>query len=242
MQQPPKTVYIAHDNCPISNAELKLTITKKKQMSNAEDVAKVAASQGVQILYNALRIGPRLILRSAIELLRANMITRVLSAVVLLTVDTVSLVRGKISKKQYAINVTLAFVLLVGGTAGWTLGGDIIGIFIESAVMGIIASLIGAGVVGALFAIVWEKLVGLFIQGDVADMLDICNATFARLAEENKLNHAEIENVKTELIIDNAMLGNMFTQKNRADFAQAFIQPVVVAASSATTINQPPTP
>jgi len=235
------TVYIAHNNTQIQNTNLQLTVTKQPKITSINDLAKVAAPKGAQVLYNALRVGPRVILRSAFELLRANTITRVLSAVVLLSIDTIALARGRISKKQYVINLVLAIMLLVGGTAGWVLGSHIVSLMLESMIIGLIAGLAGAGAIGALFAFGWEKFIKLVIKDDSDDMLDICNETFAKLAQERRMTLEEIDAAKEKIVITSAVLRRMFIQKNRAKFALNLIQPALSAAntSSATSTNQP---
>jgi len=207
---------------------LRLSLRKKSKISNPQDIAKIAAPKTAQILYNALRVGPRVILRSAFELLRANLITRILSAVVLLSIDTISLVRGRISFKQYLIDVTLALMLLVGGTAGWMLGSHLIGfVILEGVVISMLAGLIGAGVLGAVLGAVVEKVIGLFVKDDNCDMLDILSRTFAKLVFENKLSDEETEAAKDLIFIDNKTIRDLFSSQNRPEFAMELIQPHV---------------
>ena len=87
-------------------------------------------------------------MRSAFQLLRTNIITRIISAVVLVSIDTYLFIRKQISLKQYIINVTMAALLLVGGTAGWYGGQNVGYVLFENAVIGIIAGVIGAGILG----------------------------------------------------------------------------------------------
>lgn len=208
---------------------LKLNIQKKSKIVSPSDVARVAAPKAAQFLYNMLRVGPRVILRSAFELLRANTITRILSAVVLIFIDTISLVRKRISLKQYVINLVLAVMLMIGGTAGWLLGNEMVSlILLENVILGIIAGLIGAGILGAFLAIAWERFIGLFVQSDAADMLDICNRVFADLVRQYALTRDEVEAVKEQVIITPHMMMQMFSQKNREAFAQRFIEPYLL--------------
>ena len=205
---------------------LKLTVKKKKSIGNARDVAKLAAPKAAQMAYNALRVGPRLILRSAFELLRANIITRVLSAIVLLSIDTVSFIKKRISLKQYIIDVTLAAMLVVGGTMGWALGSHLWGfVLLENAILALLAGMVGAGVLGAGLGAVVGKIIYKFVRDDNADMLVICNRVYDNLATSYALSEAEQQDVADRVYICDKMLKDMFCQKDREGFARAYIEP-----------------
>ena len=208
----------------------KLTIQKKSKISkisSGSDLARVVAPKAIQMLYNFLSIGPRVILRSAFQLLRANTITRVLSAVVLVSIDTVSLIRHRISLKQYIINLILAIMLLIGGTAGWMIGNEAVGILIENIVLGFVVGLVGAGLFGGALAHGWELLVKKFVTDDTEDMLNICNQVFADMAAEYNLNDEEVTTVKNTVKIDAQTLLEMFTSSNRAEFARNLLAPSI---------------
>ena len=193
-------------------------------MGSPGGIVKIAAPTGAQMFYNALRVGPRVILRSAFELLRANMVTRALSALVLLSIDTISLVKRRISLKQYIVNIGLASMLLVGGTIGWILGGHVIAlVLIENAVLGIVAGLIGAGAIGAALASLWERLVSLFYKGDNAEMLERLNAVFAEEAAKARLTEDQIALVKDCIEITHETIRSMFTSADKDSFAREIV-------------------
>lgn len=207
----------------------KLSIEKKSKVGSTSDLARVAAPKLAQILYNILRVGPRVILRSAFELLRANTITRILSAVVLVSIDTVSLIRGRISKKQYIINLILAVMLMVGGTAGWVLGSQAASlIVIENVALGIITGLAGAGILGAALAYSWEKFVKTFIKDDTASMLEICGRVFESMAHEYNLSEEEVYDAKELIKIYSPTMCDMYSQKDRVSFARRIIEPPIL--------------
>ncbi|MCL2856060.1 MAG: hypothetical protein FWE21_10695, partial [Defluviitaleaceae bacterium] len=166
------------ENKQIDYTRFQLNVKKKSKVGSKEDLAKMAAPKAAQVLYNIVTIGPRLIMRSAFQLLRANIITRIISAVVLVSIDTYLFIRKRISLKQYIINVVMAALLLVGGTAGWYGGQNIGYILFQNAVIGIIAGVIGAGVLGFAFSTIFEKIIGKFVKDDTKDMLEICNGVF----------------------------------------------------------------
>ena len=217
--------YIAFDKSEVHvDSCRKISIKKKAKVSGVGDLVRMGAPKIAQVLYNALRVGPRVVLRSAFELLRANTITRILSAIVLLSIDTVRLVRGRISRKQYLIDITLALMLLVGGTAGWLLGNQVVGLVLESVVVGIIAGVIGAGALGAAIGAVCEKVIGFFVQDDTADMLKICNDAMVELAAEYKLNEDEVCETINEIALDSKTVNEMFVQKDRKAYARRTIE------------------
>ena len=203
-----------------------LKIKKKKlNFANPTDIAKLAAPKAAPIIYNIIRIGPRVILRSVFELLRANTVTRALSAIILLVFDTIDLVCRRVSFKQYLINITLALLLLVGGTVGWELGNDAVSlVFIENVVIGIIAGLIGAGIFGALFSIVSEKIIKKFIRDDETDMLAIFNEVFNSQIENGKLTSEQAEEIAGKINITPQILRTMFAESDREAFALRFIE------------------
>ncbi|MCL2378325.1 MAG: hypothetical protein FWC77_04275 [Defluviitaleaceae bacterium] len=235
MENLPKTAYTAYDGTEICESSLKLVVQKKK-IGSANEIARLAAPKTAQTLYNAMRVGPRLILRSAFELLRANMITRVISVVVLLVIDKFSLLRGRISFKQFVINVTLALMLLVGGTAGWMLGSHVLSLIMESLILGIIAGIIGAGILSAVLSFIVNKIIHLFVQDDTEDMLDIYSQCFKALAKEYLLNKEEIDAAIDKIGMSKEMVRDIFTEKtDRPAFAHAALKPAVLSVTERRT-------
>jgi len=236
MAEQVRTAYIALDGSKVSEASLQLVVQKKK-IGGASDIARLAAPKTVQMLYNAVRVGPRLILRSAFELLRANMVTRVISVVVLLAIDKFSLLKGRISVKQFAINVTLALMLLVGGTAGWVLGSHVLSLLVESLVLGIIAGIVGAGILSAVLSFVVNKIIHIFWKDDTEDMLDIYSQCFANLAKEHRLTDEEIYIAIGKIGMSQQMVRDIFMEKDRPAFANAMLEPHVLDVISQRTTS-----
>ncbi|MCL2618492.1 MAG: hypothetical protein FWD98_05515 [Defluviitaleaceae bacterium] len=204
---------------------IRLCLHKKSKLGGTKDIAKMAAPKAAQVVYNALRVGPRVILRSAFELLRANTITRILSAAVLLSIDTYALARGRISRKQYVINVTLALMLLVGGTAGWYLGNNIAALVVaEGVVLSILAGIAGAGVLGATLGSFAERLIGMFFKDDTADMLDICNKVFAETAAKYALSREEACEAADMVQIGTEDIRRMYASDNKQAFACELVE------------------
>lgn len=213
------------ENKQIDYTRFQLNVKKKSKVGSKEDLAKMAAPKAAQVLYNIVTIGPRLIMRSAFQLLRANIITRIISAVVLVSIDTYLFIRKRISLKQYIINVVMAALLLVGGTAGWYGGQNIGYILFQNAVIGIIAGVIGAGVLGFAFSTIFEKIIGKFVKDDTKDMLEICNGVFCDLAEKYQLTEEQAQKAAETILLDAATVRKMYAAKDKKAVACEFIEP-----------------
>jgi hypothetical protein len=141
--------------------------------------------------------------------------------------------RKRISLKQYIIDVTLAVMLVVGGTAGWALGSRLWGyVLLENIVLGLIAGMIGAGILGAVFGAMANRVIKIFIQDDNTDMLVICNDVYDELACEYSFDEREFETVSEKIYICDKMLKDMFCQKDRVSFARAYIKPFCEEAAA----------
>jgi len=195
--------------------QYELKMKKKSKLASKDDVAKMAGSKAIQVLFNFISIGPRIILRSAFQLLRANIITRLLSVIFLVVVDAISLVKGRISRKQFAINVGMALMLLVGGTAGWNFGTAAIQIVVENVILGLFGGILGAGIFGAVLGTIWEKVVGKFVTDDAQEMLCILNQEFNEMVCEYNVDGATAEQLVEEIEIDVKTLRAIFSSKSR---------------------------
>ena len=207
-------------------AQYELKMKKKSKLASKDDVAKLAGSKAIQVLFNIVSIGPRIILRSAFQLLRANIITRLLSVIFLVVVDAISLVKGRISRKQFAINVGMALMLLVGGTAGWNLGTAAINqILIENVVLGLFGGILGAGIFGAVLGTIWEKIVGKFVTDDAHEMMCILNQEFNEMVNEYNIDSTTAEQLVEEIEIDVKTLRSIFSSTAREESCREILCP-----------------
>ena len=207
---------------------LRCKLKKNSKLASPKDLLKVAGPKSAQFLYNAMRVGPRVILRSAFELLRANTITRILSCAVLLSIDTVSLVRKRISLQQYLVNITLALLLLVGGTLGWTVGSQVVALtLIENAAIGIIAALAAAGIFGAGLAYAGEKIISLFFKGDTEKMVELFNLEFYCEVTARRLEEEEIAKARDAIELTPKVASEMFACEDKSAFAKSIICPAI---------------
>jgi len=175
---------------------------------------------------NLIRIGPRVILRSAFQILRTNIWTRLLSTILLLFFDIYSFLRGRISRKQLFIDIILSLSLLVGGTAGWVAGtsGALL-IVAENTFLFIVAGLIGAGAFSALLDRVSKWILGHFLSNDVDDMLVVINEEFAQMAIEHQLSYKQICEIAETIEIDEQICLACFTKSDKKKFVRKILEP-----------------
>jgi len=199
---------------------------KKKNLPGGKELIKLSLSQLAAMLTNLLAIGPRVILRSAIQLLRANIWTRLISALVLIIFDIYSFAVKNISFKQLIINLILAVSLVFGGTIGWVLGTDAALIIVaENTVIWIIAGIVGAGFAGSLSEALCRKIVGRFLKSDIDDMLDFISDEFERLANEHNLSGERINELAKSIEIDDKICINCFSKSDKSKYAREVLLP-----------------
>ena len=197
---------------------------KKSKIGNTEELAKITASKIAPMFYNIIQLGPRMILRGVFNLMRANIITRLISVVVLLVFDIYNFSKNKISKNQFIINVLLAFSLLVGGTIGWTGGQHAVNIVVENVALAIIGGVVGAGILGALFGGIVEKVISKFIKSDFVEMLEIYNKEFVNLCKEYNINRFELSNLLEQITVTPYDLKTLFLRENREIYAYNYLE------------------
>jgi hypothetical protein len=168
-------------------------------LKNKGTAAKLVAPKAVTIGTNILRMGPRVIFRSTVELLRANLLTRILSCVTILLFDIIDLARHRISKTQFIKNVILSVMLLLSGTLGWQLGSKWIVLEMLGGAVEIIGGLLGAGLLGFASNLVLSKVGNKIVEPDSKKMLRELEPYFERLPPDkeklvrNKLNTSHLK-------------------------------------------------
>lgn len=155
----------------------------KKLIKGSDAIVKLAAPKVVTAGVNVMRMGPRIILRSTVELLRANLITRILSCVTILVMDIFDLSRKRISKSQFVVNVILSLLLVVGGTVGWNFGGRWIALEMLGGMADIIGGMIGAGIVVFLSNFIFDRACNKLIESDAKKMWKIINPYIEKLPQ-----------------------------------------------------------
>jgi len=187
----------------------------KKIIKGSDAIVKLVAPKVVTAGVNVVQMGPRIILRSTVELLRANLFTRILSCITILIVDIYDLSRKRISKMQFVVNGMLSLLLVVGGTVGWNFGGRWIVFEILGGMADIIGGMIGAGIVVFFSNVVFSKACNKLIESDADKMWKIVNPYIENLPEE--------ERVPVKASITNSCLKKMYASADRGIFAEDLV-------------------
>ena len=126
-------------------------------------VAKMAGPKIITIAANAIRIGQRTVLRFSVQLLKANLFTRIVSCFTLLIFDIVNLIRKKITVIRFIKNVIVSLILIVTSTIGWNVGVYLTELIIvdSAAWIGIAAGMVGAGLFGVVSTVFVNHLLNL---------------------------------------------------------------------------------
>ncbi|MCL2051510.1 MAG: hypothetical protein FWG91_07275 [Lachnospiraceae bacterium] len=180
-----------------------------KLFNNLDTIIRMIAPKVITILINAIRGGSRVILRSTVQLLRANMLTRIISCLTILLMDIIDLSRKRISKIQFARNIVLSGLLILFGTLGWNIGARWIAIEI-------LGGLIGAAVMGMASNSLFDRLISKFIKSDKQCMLQIVNDCLADCEEKERA--AIIKQITP------AQLKKMYASADKEQFAYEMIK------------------
>ncbi|MCL2408709.1 MAG: hypothetical protein FWC96_03740 [Oscillospiraceae bacterium] len=127
-----------------------------------------------------------MIFRSTIELMRANLITRILSCISLLFIDLCDLVRKRISVAQFVKNVILSALLVVSGTVGWNFGSRWIVLEFFGGFVDIAGGILGAGIMSFVSNLVLDKISGKVVESDAQKMWKILDPHIDVLPEEEQ--------------------------------------------------------
>ena len=159
----------------------KVIITKK------DTAAKMIAPKVATAFTNLIRMGPRIVLRSTVELLKANLITRIIGCLSLLLIDLIDLFRKRISRVQFVKNILLSALLVLSGALGWELGTRWLSVELAAIVaVEVVVGLIGAGLLS--FGTNWIacKVADKYVKSDADQMWDILDPIIIELPENEQ--------------------------------------------------------
>ena len=191
-------------------------IVKNILQKKKDAIVKIVAPKIVTGFANIMRMGPRMIFRSTVELLRANLITRILSCVSLLVIDVIDLTRKRISVPQFVKNVILSALLVVSGTIGWNFGSRWIVLEIFGGFVDIVGGIIGAGIMSFLSNVVLDKVSGKVVESDAQKMWKILDPYIDVLPEEEREYAREH--------VTAACLKKMYAAKDREAYAMELVK------------------
>ncbi len=177
-------------------------------------------------------------MKSAAKLLRGTAITSAVTFIVLSAGDIADIIRGRISAKQLAINMSSIAAGIVGGALGY-LGGAALGTAIApgaGTVVGIIIS-VAAGWGASEGA---KAITAQLTEDDADEMIRIINEQFTLIAAEYFLNEDEVNLAVENLqgLISSEMLKSMYQYRDHSGFARQLIEmaidPIVATRSVVT--------
>lgn len=212
-----------------------------------EAVVKMMGSKAYTTLAYAFRSGAPLrgaaAMSSAAKILRGNIITAVVTIMVLSSVDISKYARRRMSGKQLTKNVINTTVTVGGGVAGGLAGaaaaakaGALMGTTILPGVGtvlgGIVGGLVGSAIACTISKKATKKLIG---KDDAEEMAEILQKHFVELASEYMLvSEKEANRCIDELrhaLNGGKRLEDMFASKDRDDFARKLIEPIMEKVS-----------
>ncbi|EKT4487713.1 hypothetical protein [Shewanella algae] len=183
------------------------------------------------------------------KLLRGNIVTGVVTTLVISSVDFVRLFQGKVSGAQLFKNVATTASGVAGGTGGWmagAAGGAAIGSAIPvigTAAGGIIGGLLGAFAGGTAASKVATTILDEFIEDDAKEMLSIVEKVFGDLAFNYLLSEEEakeaIDEFKSGDIPD--FLRDMYASDSRVSFAERKLEPIIIEIAKNRKVISLPT-
>lgn len=223
-----------------------ISVLSSQAMKSGLNTAMIPASRVVAhalgpkvsaVIVNAFRPAGSAIygaaaMQSAAKLLRGNVITSTVTFVVLSAGDVTDIIRGRISWKQLAKNVSTTAVGVTGGALGY-LGGAALGTAIlpgAGTVVGIIVS-VAAGWGANEGA---KAVADIIAEDDADEMIEIIETLFSDIAAEYFLNEDEVNRSIENLqgLITAEMLKQMYQYRDHESFARQLIEmaidPVVV--------------
>lgn len=169
------------------------------------------------------------------KLLRGNIVTGVVTTLVISSVDFVRMFQGRCSGAQLFKNVASTASGVAGGTGGWMAGaaggaalGSVIPV-IGTTAGGIIGGLLGAFAGGTAANAAANAILDGFIEDDAKEMLGIVEKMFGELAFDYLLNEEEAESIidefKSEDVPD--FLRDMYAANDRKAFARNKFEPMI---------------
>lgn len=220
-------------------AQLGRTGIEQSLRGTTDWVVKQMGYKTAAWLANGLRSGSNIYGAAAAnhlsKLLRGNIVTGVVTTLVLSSADFVRLFDGRVSGAQVFKNVTTTVASVAGGTGGW-MGGAAAGAAIGSAIPiigtaagGIIGGILGSLTGGTAASAVASGIMDTFIEDDAKEMLRKVEDVFGQLAEDYLLTEKEAKSVIDEFQQRDMpdTLRDMYASDDRYNFARNILEPLI---------------
>ncbi len=170
------------------------------------------------------------VMTKATSLIQNQIIVNSVVIIAMTAPQVYDLINGRISKEQFAKNLTVAIIGFGAGTAG-ALAGAKIGTAVAPG-LGTIAGVAGGAILGTATAMGAGALaeIGLskLYEGDANKMYEIITVKFQSLGEDYLLSQEEADEVVTELQkkLTPNNLKEMHASKDREQFAETMMEPM----------------
>ena len=203
-----------------------LSYSAKKSFVQKKLHPKMFIPKLATLLLNMFKLGPRIFVRSTIQLFKANLVVRLLTSLLVLLYDLVFLLTKRISKKQFVINTVVTLSLLVGGIAGWY-GGQyaVLGIIVENTILWFAVCFVSSGVMAFLAEKIARKFVLQRYTSDAEDVSAIFNKVFLDLKNEYNIEHETAQNIAFEIPLSEKICLTCYCNSNKEQFADDFLRP-----------------
>lgn len=163
------------------------------------------------------------------KLLRGNVVTGVVTTLVLSSGDVTRLVRGRMSGEQFAKNVTTTAAGVAGGAGGYAIGAGI-GTAIFPGLGTIVGGLVGGFLAGSAASSVSQSTLDLLIEDDSSTSIKVLESELMTLSFDYLLSESEIQVVLVKLQSQNfeSELRDIYASKDRSTHAQSILEPLVI--------------
>jgi tetratricopeptide (TPR) repeat protein len=179
--------------------------------------------RGGQAIYGAAAMS------NVSKLLRGNVVTGVVTTLVLSSGDMTQLIRGRMSGGQFFKNVTTTAAGVAGGAGGYTIGAGI-GTAIFPGVGTVLGGLVGGFLAGSAASSASQKTLDNIIEDDNDVILKIVESALMALAVDYLLSEHEIQLTLEQLQSLNfeSKLRDIYASDDRSTHAQSILEPLVI--------------
>jgi len=163
------------------------------------------------------------------KLLRGNVVTGVVTTVVVSSLDIPRLVKGEISGVQMLKNVTTNAAGVAGGSAGYSIGA-VVGTTIFPGPGTLIGGLVGGLLAGSAASTVSQTALDQLIKDDAKEILIIIEAELGILAFDYLLSEPELKSVvaESEMINWNIQLAEYSSRSDRSIAVKNILETLVI--------------
>lgn len=215
-------------------AQIGRTGAEKSLIGLTDYAVRNMGTQTAAWIANGLRGGSSSIYGAAAmnnvsKLLRGNIVTGVVTTVVVSSFDIPRLVKGEISGVQVLKNVTTNAAGVAGGSAGYSIGA-VIGTSIFPGPGTIIGGLVGGVLAGSAASTVSEAALDQLIKDEAKELMLIIEAELKSLAFDYLLSEPELESVvaQSETINWSIQLAEYSSQSDRSIAVKNILETLVI--------------